>query len=109
MELQKKIFESIGIWTLEQPPERAQVIDGQWVLDQKFDADDNWIRNCVRWMVCDKVENNYNYYNIYTTYKIMHNNNQLMNWLRFIVQLVRVIHLEHQEKMPVYVLDRLHL
>ncbi len=58
MELQYNTLQAMGTWTLEYPPEGAQVIDGQWVLDQKFDADGNWVRNRARWVVCGNQQAN---------------------------------------------------
>ncbi len=58
MELQPKSLQDMSAWTLEHPLPGAQVIDGQWVLDQKFDADGNWVRNRARWVVCGNQEVN---------------------------------------------------
>ncbi len=58
MELQYNTLQAMGIWTLEYPLEGVQVIDGQWILDQKFDVDGNWIRNRVYWVVCSNQQVN---------------------------------------------------
>ena len=45
------------VWDLVDPPKYANILPGKWILDQKFDSEDKWIRNRARWVVCGNYEN----------------------------------------------------
>ncbi len=45
-----------GTWQLVDKPPGITVIPGQWVLDQKFDAEGEFQRNRARWVACGNHE-----------------------------------------------------
>ncbi|KAL2016242.1 hypothetical protein VTK56DRAFT_4018 [Thermocarpiscus australiensis] len=46
-----------GTWVLVDRKPGMKVLPGKWVLDQKFDASGQWLRNRARWVVCGNFEN----------------------------------------------------
>lgn len=52
MQKQLDTLNTKGTWRLETPPPGTRVLDGKWVLDQKFNADSTFLRNRARWVIC---------------------------------------------------------